>query len=185
MNSYQHSDPGRHLHVDVTPEENDSLHYNRRHSMKKRLMAVMVLGVVLVFAAVNMNDTTSTTLVEADSMPDYNNPEGQYDWKKCKESNDPDCWKKEGERVGGFWKNFGHRMKSWWKNLFGGNKEDATEEKTAEEAPKEKKKTSKKEPKVAEEPAAAKEPKVVEPAPAKEPKAVDAEPAAAAEEPKP
>lgn len=45
--------------------------------------------------------------------PDYNG-EGRYDWQKCKASNDPNCWKNEGERVGGYWENFGQRMKSYW-----------------------------------------------------------------------
>ena len=46
-------------------------------------------------------------------QPDYNG-EGRYNWQKCKDSNDPNCWKNEGERVGGYWKNFGQRMKMYW-----------------------------------------------------------------------
>jgi hypothetical protein len=49
-------------------------------------------------------------------QPDYNG-EGRYDWQKCKTSNDPDCWKNEGERVGGYWHNFGLRMKTFWMNF--------------------------------------------------------------------
>ncbi|KAG7360150.1 hypothetical protein IV203_035249 [Nitzschia inconspicua] len=48
--------------------------------------------------------------------PDYNG-EGRYDWQKCKASNDPDCWKNEGDRVGGYWHNFGLRMMSFWENF--------------------------------------------------------------------
>lgn len=49
-------------------------------------------------------------------QPDYNG-EGRYDWQKCKASNDPDCWKNEGERVGGYWHNFGLRMQTFWSNF--------------------------------------------------------------------
>jgi hypothetical protein len=49
-------------------------------------------------------------------QPDYNG-EGRYDWQKCKASNDPDCWKNEGERVGSYWENFGQRMKTFWMNF--------------------------------------------------------------------
>jgi len=49
-------------------------------------------------------------------QPDYNG-EGRYDWQKCKESNDPDCWKNEGERVDSYWHNFGLRMKTFWMNF--------------------------------------------------------------------
>jgi hypothetical protein len=48
--------------------------------------------------------------------PDFNG-EGRYDWQKCKASNDPDCWKNEGERVGSYWHNFGLSVKTFWINL--------------------------------------------------------------------
>mmetsp|Transcript_25078 Transcript_25078/g.57617 ORF Transcript_25078/g.57617 Transcript_25078/m.57617 type:complete len:159 (-) Transcript_25078:118-594(-) len=66
-------------------------------------------------------------------QPDYNG-EGHYDWQKCQQSNDPDCWKQEGERVHSYWKDFGHRMKTFWKSFghairdFFAGKEKAAEE---------------------------------------------------------
>ena len=50
--------------------------------------------------------------------PDYDG-EGRYDWQKCKASNDPDCWKNEGDRVGSYWSNFRLRMKTFWMNFRG------------------------------------------------------------------
>lgn len=66
-------------------------------------------------------------------QPDYNG-EGRYNWQKCKDSDDPNCWKNEGERVGGYWKNFGQRMKTYWMgfrqkmhDLFAGKDVDAND----------------------------------------------------------
>jgi len=175
--SFQHSHPGHHLHVEMaSADENDPLFAwkeRRRHPAfnKKRLMAVMAFGVVLVVAAVIMGGSSSPALLEADSMPDSSNPEGQYDWKKCKESNDPDCWKKEGERVGGFWKDFRMKMKGWWANLFGKKDEttatEAPVKETPTEAPKAVEETPTEVPKAAKK---HKEPKATEPAVAEEPK---------------
>ena len=47
------------------------------------------------------------------TKPDYNG-EGKYDWQKCQDSSDPDCWKNEGERVGSYWDNFGQRTGAYW-----------------------------------------------------------------------
>ena len=84
-------------------------------------------------------------------QPDYNG-EGRYDWQKCKDSNDPDCWKNEGERVGGYWHNFGQRTKTFWMNFrkrihnfFGGkNKDEATDEEEVDAVTTKKKKHKKK-----------------------------------------
>lgn len=97
-------------------------------------MAAVALAVMLVLAAsVMSNDSPNASLLEADSMPDPSDKQGQYDWKKCKESGDPNCWKEEGERVGNWWHNFGQRMKSHWANLFG-KKDNVAEETTTENA---------------------------------------------------
>lgn len=134
MTSYQHSHPGN-LQIDwASADENDPLYANstitassRRLSKRTRLVAIMVLGLAAVLVLAGMHNSSpisdsQMTLVQSsdnEKMPNYNSKEGQYDWQKCKESNDPDCWKNEGKRVGGFWKNFRQRMKSFWKNLFG------------------------------------------------------------------
>jgi len=62
-------------------------------------------------------------------MPDWNDEKGRYDWQKCKDSKDPNCWKEEGERVHGFWSDFNNRMKNWWHGLFGGGGDAAAKEK--------------------------------------------------------
>jgi hypothetical protein len=72
--------------------------------------------------------------------PDYNG-EGRYDWQKCEQSDDQDCWKNEGTRVGSYWQNFGLRMKTFWTNfgqrmhgLFAGkDKSTTTEDSTTTE----------------------------------------------------
>jgi hypothetical protein len=139
MTSYQHSHPGN-LQIDLaSADENDPLYASsttgsRRLSKSMRLVAILVLGLAAILVLAGMNnpeaDSQMTLLQSSDKdtsgMPDYNSKEGQYDWQKCKESNDPDCWKNEGKRVGGFWKNFGQRMKSFWQNLFGKKEEDTT-----------------------------------------------------------
>ena len=82
-------------------------------------------------------------------QPDYNG-EGRYDWQKCKASNDPDCWKNEGERVGSYWENFGQRMKAFWTSFrqsihdFFVGKEAAADDGGEETATTSEKKTSKK-----------------------------------------
>mmetsp|Transcript_21311 Transcript_21311/g.43776 ORF Transcript_21311/g.43776 Transcript_21311/m.43776 type:complete len:165 (-) Transcript_21311:2166-2660(-) len=49
--------------------------------------------------------------------PDLDKGAGGYDWQKCKDSDDPDCWKNEGERVHSYWHDFGQKMKSFWSNF--------------------------------------------------------------------
>lgn len=178
--SYQHSVPGQHDLDLASADENDPLFANQvtnqRHyiAKNKRLVGVLILGVVMVLALVNSGSNTpsSTSLLQSDSMPDYNDKQGQYDWQKCKESNDPDCWKNEGKRVGNWWSNFGQRMKAWWSGLFG--KKESGEEPTA--APKEKAKKSKPKPTEA--------PPPPPPPPPKEPKAPPPPPATEAPPPK-
>ena len=78
--------------------------------------------------------------------PDWKG-EGRYDWQKCKDSSDSDCWKQEGERVHSYWKDFGTKMKNAWKSfrehvhdLFAGKKQDeepAVVEEAEEPAPEE------------------------------------------------
>jgi hypothetical protein len=75
--------------------------------------------------------------------PDYNG-EGRYDWQKCKQSNDPDCWKNEGTRVGSYWQDFGLRMKTFWTNfrqrmheMFTGKDESTAAEETTTKPPEE------------------------------------------------
>ena len=169
MTSYQHSLPGQQLNIEMaSADENDPLYSNEQprpaFHTKRRLMAVMAFGIVMLFATMTLNshgNAPTTALLEADSMPDANNPEGQYDWKKCKESNDPDCWKKEGERVGGFWHNFGLKWKAFWGSLFG--KKTKSTDQAPVEAPTEetttKKHKSKAPKKAADEAPAAKETK--------------------------
>jgi hypothetical protein len=43
--------------------------------------------------------------------------QGTYDWQKCKESKDPDCWKNEGKRVDSYWTSFGKTMHDYWKGF--------------------------------------------------------------------
>jgi hypothetical protein len=175
MSSYQHSFPGQHLNVDLaSADENDPLYSSesRRPATwkNKRVVAITILGVLLMaFVALVSPSHQATALMESDASgpPDYNSKEGQYDWQKCKESNDPDCWKKEGERVGHWWEGFGQKMKSWWSNLFGGGgkgKSEKTTTSTTEEPAAVEEKTTKPKKKKTEEvpapePAAAKEPK--------------------------
>lgn len=37
---------------------------------------------------------------------DSDSNEGRYDWQKCKNSSDPDCWSEEATRVSDYWKHF-------------------------------------------------------------------------------
>lgn len=120
---------------------------NRRSTNKKnggRSFVKLVVGAVALFFFVNaysvgggsknamlrggsseisllqlpLADAASPSDMQQQQQPeaDYNG-EGRYDWQKCKASNDPDCWKNEGERVGGYWHNFGLRMQTFWKNF--------------------------------------------------------------------
>ena len=50
-------------------------------------------------------------------MPDWNDPNGRYDWQKCLNADDDGCWKQEGKRVGSFWEDFGQRMKNFWSSV--------------------------------------------------------------------
>ncbi|CAB9502476.1 expressed unknown protein [Seminavis robusta] len=51
------------------------------------------------------------------NVPDWNDEKGRYNWQKCLESDDPDCWEDEGDRVHNFWQDFGLRMKTYWQNF--------------------------------------------------------------------
>ena len=150
MNSYQHSYP----HVDTTwADDDESPPPRRRPSWKLKLAVVMVLGVLFVaaLAAFDRSDSIpeQPLLMKATKTKEPEQPstqpmeperpqstsEGDYDWKKCKESSDPNCWKNEGERVGGYWQNFGQKMKAWgqamhsfWANLFKKKEQTATSE---------------------------------------------------------
>ena len=114
-----------------------------RRSRKKLAIAVMLLGVLVVSAlaamtapaepetaallgsplAVEGKSHTSGKTAKPEGPP---NPEdapqpdldkGRYDWQKCKESDDPDCWKKEGDRVDSYWHDFRQKMKTFWSNF--------------------------------------------------------------------
>lgn len=49
--------------------------------------------------------------------PAIDETQGTYDWQKCKESKDPNCWKTEGKRVDSYWTGFGKAMHNYWKGF--------------------------------------------------------------------
>jgi hypothetical protein len=142
-NSYQNSVPGQ-ISSERTavqlaePTSWETIQDQGDHS--KRIGRLMLtVGVALLLFVVwvgSFHGTAATTLRGGDEVavlqrydasldnidnknmpqPDYNG-EGRYDWQKCQDSSDPECWKKEGERVGGYWHNFGLRMKTFWQNF--------------------------------------------------------------------
>jgi hypothetical protein len=136
-NSYQNSVPGE---ISSNRASAELANWESIHHRSKRIGRVMLtVGVALLLFVVyvgSFRGITATTLRGGDQVamlqmsvvgtdnsdyknmpePDYNG-EGRYDWQKCQASNDPDCWKKEGERVGGYWHNFGLRMKTFWQNF--------------------------------------------------------------------
>jgi len=127
MQSYQHSRPAVLNVSDDEPLLHEGLHHHRSLPWKTAvLLACIFVGMV---AVLNSNSSsTSSSYLTANMSEGPPKPEtfdyekikeqgGEYDWKKCQGSSDPDCWKKEGERVGGFWSNFGSKMRSYWSDF--------------------------------------------------------------------
>lgn len=74
-------------------------------------------------ASVNLLGSSSAATAKASGpptykdQPDYNDPQGKYNWQKCLDADDDGCWKDEGKRVGSFWKDFGQRMETFWNGV--------------------------------------------------------------------
>jgi len=128
--SYQHSRPAVWNLEDTTPVVVERSHARRPLISWK--MAVL-LGCLFVGAlgVLNQGSETPPSYLMAANLAE-SAKEGEYDWQKCKDSDDPDCWKKEGERVGGYWENFGKKMRSFWSG-FGQRMHDMWSHKTTEE----------------------------------------------------
>ena len=88
---------------------------------------IVLIGSAFLFVACgDLPSISPTTALEAHisippepKQPHYTKAkkEAPYNWQKCKDSNDTDCWKQEGERVHTVWKNFGQKMKTYWTNF--------------------------------------------------------------------
>ena len=158
--SYQHSYPGL-LNITTAGDISDAnLFYetweqgrrNRRYNSLLLVGAMMVLSYLALTSGGASSSTTSTNMrgsptamellssfhtsssPEDAPTPDYSG-EGRYDWQKCKDSKDPDCWKDEGVRVHSYWRDFWQGFREKMHNLFSGKKqEDEPEEVTEEDA---------------------------------------------------
>lgn len=137
QNSYQHSLPTT-VTIDTSPVDDNfqSSHHHRRRlstfSWKLALILGSTIGVLVVlFHGTNHTSYTYLT-AEVDGGPPKETTEGEYKWKKCMNSEYPDCWKKEDKRAGNYWENFHSQIKSsWnsfedqmestWSGIFGGN----------------------------------------------------------------
>lgn len=144
MKSYQHTyaDPIQvHLHAD---EETTLVEGGRRprSTLALKLGAAVMLAIFLLAVVTSSGGEGAGSLraagmvakadgpakPEYDYKKDLSSKEGEYDWQKCKESTDPDCWKNEGKRVGSFWKSFGEKMHSFWESMAFWKKAKAEEE---------------------------------------------------------
>mmetsp|Transcript_21309 Transcript_21309/g.43767 ORF Transcript_21309/g.43767 Transcript_21309/m.43767 type:complete len:162 (-) Transcript_21309:541-1026(-) len=54
---------------------------------------------------------------DAPQPPQPDLDKGRYDWQKCMDSDDPDCWENEGERVHSYWHDFRKKVKAFWKTF--------------------------------------------------------------------
>jgi hypothetical protein len=135
--SYQNSYPGQ-LNISAAEDAEETVDYEYQYQQKRarrqQLLVVATLLLVTYLAVgggtassgLRMNPTALRQDIGDVPKPDYNG-EGRYDWQKCKESKDPDCWKEEGKRVGSYWESFRDRIKGFFQRLFGKKTVEETE----------------------------------------------------------
>jgi hypothetical protein len=138
--SYQHSPPKEEdsLLPDITVY--DSNDEGRRGFLRLSYKRAIVLGVLFVLALAafgGSNDSSddvpllgaprgsatkaSSKHASKEEAPkpkevdwDTVQSKGEYDWQKCVGTVGPDCWAKEGQRVGSYWHDFGEDTKTYW-----------------------------------------------------------------------
>ena len=101
-------------------------------SSPNRLSSIRTFSVTeMVNIVVQGKSSTTTTNDEGDDDDDedWTQPQNKqereeqtkadnrYDWQKCKQASDPNCWEEEGERVRAFWENSGTKIKTFWSNF--------------------------------------------------------------------